>query len=61
MLTKIIEGYEHLGIVSTIERKSGLVVIRGSEDTYPEIKKILSTLPFSLEILEGSGFSVNRE
>lgn len=53
MLTKIFEGYSHLGIVSTLERSTGLVVIRGTKDTCPEIEKILATLPFKVEIVNG--------
>lgn len=49
MLTKIIEAYDNLGIVSTLNRDQGLVIIRGTEDTYPELKKILIHLPFPIE------------
>ncbi len=51
LLSKIIEAYEHLGIVSTINPRDGLLVIRATEDTNEEIVKILHTLPFSVEIL----------
>ncbi|WP_278078280.1 DUF4911 domain-containing protein [Syntrophomonas wolfei] len=51
LLTKIIEAYDHLGVVSTIDSGSGLVIIRGSEDTIPEIKEILNNLPFPVEVL----------
>ncbi|HBQ25114.1 MAG TPA: DUF4911 domain-containing protein [Syntrophomonas sp.] len=50
MLTKIIEAYDNLGIVSTIEREQGLVIIRGTEDTYPELQKILNHLSFRIKI-----------
>ncbi|NLB51315.1 MAG: DUF4911 domain-containing protein [Syntrophomonadaceae bacterium] len=50
-LTKIIEAYENLGIVSTISR-NGLVIIRGTADTIPELEMILKNLPFPLEIKE---------
>jgi len=60
MLTKIMEGYEHLGIVSTIDSKKGVVLIRGTEDTCEEIIEILSTLPFPLEILQGPGLAEFR-
>ncbi len=52
MLTRIIEAYEHLGVVSTLNRTEGLVVIRGTEDTLPEIYDILPTLPFPVKIQE---------
>ncbi len=51
LLTKIIEAYEHLGIVSTISQKEGTVVIRGTADTRPELIDILNTLPFPVEII----------
>lgn len=51
MLTKIIEAYEHLGVVSTISQKQGTVIIRGTEDTRSELIQILNTLPFPVEII----------
>jgi len=50
MLTRIIEAFDHLGVVSTLNREEGLVVIRGTRDTIPEIYEILPTLPFPVKI-----------
>ena len=55
MLTKIIEAYDNLGIVSTLDRNQGLVIIRGTEDTCPELEEILGHLPFPL-LLENKGY-----
>ncbi|KUG02661.1 hypothetical protein ASZ90_020029 [hydrocarbon metagenome] len=52
MLTKIIEAYEHLGIVSTVSQREGTVIIRGTTDTVPELIQILDTLPFPVEITD---------
>jgi hypothetical protein len=52
MLSKIIEAYEYLGIVSTLERDIGMVLIRATEDTYADLMEILSYLPFPLEIVQ---------
>lgn len=52
MLSKIIEAYEHLGIVSTLDRKQGLVVVRCTADTRPDMLDILQTLPFPISILD---------
>lgn len=52
MLSKIIEAYEHLGIVSTLDQDTGLVLIRSTEDTCADLLEILSNLPFPLEIVE---------
>lgn len=45
-LTKIIEGYDNLGIVSTVDPAGGVAVIRITPDTEAEIRKILQNLPF---------------
>jgi|LFRM01.1.fsa_nt_gb hypothetical protein len=49
-LTRIIEAYDYLGIVSTLDRQKGLVIIRGTEDTCPELEIILKNLPFPIQI-----------
>ncbi len=51
MLTKIIEAYEHIGIVSTLDNQTGRIIIRGTEDTVAELKIILANLPFPFEIV----------
>ncbi len=52
LLTKIIEAYDHLGIVSTLSQREGTVIIRGTADTRPELIQILATLPFPVEIID---------
>lgn len=52
MLTKLIEAYDNLGIVSTIDQACGKVVIRVTPDTWPEMMVILGHLPFPVEIIE---------
>lgn len=51
MLTRLIEAFDHLGIVSTLDRQQGLVVIRGTADTVPDLLVILNSLPFPLTIV----------
>jgi len=51
MLTRLIEAFDHLGIVSTLDRQQGLVVIRGTADTLPDLLEILANLPFPLTIV----------
>lgn len=50
LLTRIVEAYEHLGVVSTIDRQQGLVVVRGTADTSQDLLHILSHLPFDVAI-----------
>lgn len=54
LLTKLIEGYDNLGIVSTIDRTKGIVIIRGTVDTYPELDEVLKHLPFEIERLDAT-------
>lgn len=51
MLSKIIEAYEHLGIVSTLDRHQGLIVVRCTEDTREDMLEILESLPFPITLL----------
>lgn len=50
LLSKIIEAYEHLGIVSTLDRRRGLVVVHCTSDTRRDVLQILSSLPFSITL-----------
>lgn len=52
LFTKIIEGYDNLGIVSTINPEEGLTVIRFTPGTAAEIRKVAADLPFAAEIIE---------
>lgn len=51
-LTKIMEGYNHQGIVSTVNAKEGLVKIHHTPDTKSTVLEILQNLPFVEEILD---------
>lgn len=50
MLTRLVEAWDHLGVVSTIDRDQGLVLIRCTADTRAELLEILTHLPFSVNI-----------
>ena len=49
---QIMEGHEYLGVVSTLNRGEGILVIRATPDTEPEVKKILANLPMNFEYLQ---------
>lgn len=51
ILTKFIEAYDHLAIVSTLDRSRGLVIMRSTEDNYNDLQEILANLPFPIEVL----------
>jgi hypothetical protein len=50
-LTKVMEGYFHLGFVSPIKPKEGLVSIHTTPGTYGEVLEILAHYPRPLTIL----------
>lgn len=52
MLTKLIEAYDHIGIVSTIDQSRGLVVVRSTVECLPELEEILSHLPFPIVLYQ---------
>ena len=48
---RILEGYEYLGVVSTLDKKKGIVLIRSTPDTKEDVKKILENLPIEIKYL----------
>ena len=51
-VTRIMEGYEHLALVSTINASDGIIKLLGTPDTVADVLLILNNLPFAVEILE---------
>ena len=51
-VTRIMEGYEHLALVSTISASDGIIKLLGTPDTVADVLLILNNLPFTVEILE---------
>ena len=47
----VMEGYEHLGVVSTVRGEKDLIVIRVTPDTYDEVLDIIKNLPITAEIV----------
>ncbi len=48
----IMEGYEYLALVGTVDGKAGLVKLYATPDTYEDVLKILGNMPFPVEIIE---------
>ncbi|MGL5512749.1 MAG: DUF4911 domain-containing protein [Sporomusa sp.] len=51
-VNRIIEGYEYLGVVSTLDRAAGILVIRATPDTAGEVRTILANLPVTIRYME---------
>ncbi|HIU64751.1 MAG TPA: DUF4911 domain-containing protein [Candidatus Avacidaminococcus intestinavium] len=46
-LTRIMEGYEHIAMVTTIDSKNGIVKLIGTPDTSADLNIIIESLPFT--------------
>lgn len=51
-LNRIMEGYEYLGVVTTLNRQEGIVKIRVTPDTRVDVEEILSHLAVPIRYLE---------
>ena len=50
LLSRIIESYDNLGLVTTLDQVAGKVLIRVTSDTYPEVMNILYNLPININL-----------
>lgn len=51
-VNRIFEGHEYLGVVTTLEPKGGLLVIRATADTRQEALEVLAHLPVPWQFAE---------
>lgn len=52
MLSKIVEGLGHMGVVTTLDKVEGEVLIQTTKDCWDELKIALKYMPFEIEILD---------
>lgn len=50
LLVKYVEGFGHLGVVTTTDRLSGEVLIQTTKDCWPILKKLIEKLPLTIEL-----------
>lgn len=50
-INKIIEAYEGLGLVHTVNRREGIVAVHVTEDTQNDVKDILLNLRVPIEFI----------
>ncbi len=50
-VNRIMEGYEYLGVVSTVDRAKGILIVRVTPDTFEDVKLILENLPVPAEVM----------
>jgi len=56
-IKQIMEGYEYLGVVSTVNRAEGILTIRVTPDTCREVHEILKHLPIPFQYISMDCFS----
>ena len=49
MLDKLVEGLDHLGIVTTTNKALGEVMIQTTKDCWPDLKQAIENMPFEIE------------
>lgn len=48
----IMEGYEHLAMVSTVDGTSGLIKFYATSDTYFDTLDIIENMPFKVDVID---------
>jgi len=51
MLDKLVEGLDHLGIVTTTNKALGEVMIQTTKDCWPDLKQAIQNMPFEIEFI----------
>lgn len=51
-VNRIMEGYEYLGVVTTVDKAGGVLAVRATPDTAAEVRAILAHLPVALEFID---------
>lgn len=52
MLAKLVEGLGHLGVVTTIDKDAGEVLIQTTNDAWQDLKWLILHMPLRVEFLE---------
>lgn len=52
LFNRIMEGYEYLGVVSTLDSKRGVVLVRTTPDLYEAARDVVEHMPFEIFVLQ---------
>jgi hypothetical protein len=52
MLVKLVEGLGHLGVVTTLDRVEGEVLIQTTKDCWTDLEIALKNMPFDIKIFD---------
>ncbi|HWR38350.1 MAG TPA: DUF4911 domain-containing protein [Patescibacteria group bacterium] len=51
-INRIMEGYEYLGVLTTLSKTEGILVVRATPDTRADVLQILDHLPLEIVYIE---------
>lgn len=54
-VNRILEGYEYLGVMTTIDVGKSIIMLRTTPDTKPLAVEILQSLPLAVDVLDDFG------
>jgi hypothetical protein len=46
------EGYEYLGVVTTVDKTRGILAVLATADTAADVRAILARLPVAIEFMD---------
>ncbi|MDY3973115.1 DUF4911 domain-containing protein [uncultured Veillonella sp.] len=50
-VNRILEGYEYLGVMTTLEGSTGLCMVRSTPDTAPVVVEVLQSLDVPIDLI----------
>ncbi len=60
-VVRILEGYEYLGVMTTVDPRLGIARVRATEDTKADVCAVLQSLAIPLQIAESPEDFVKKE
>ena len=60
METRIMEGFEYVGVVTALDGKAGIGYVRTTTDTAPLARDILQDMPVAAELLDFTSNTIQQ-
>lgn len=60
MVTRIMEGFEYVGVVTALDGKAGIGYVRTTTDTAPLARSILQDMPVAAELLDFTSNTIQQ-
>lgn len=60
MVTRIMEGFEYVGVVTALDGKAGIGYVRTTTDTAPLARDILQDMPVAAEVIDFTSDTIQQ-